>query len=495
MAIDHVRVDQTPLLTAPDGARSGVHLLWGDRVRTLAQDGAWTQLRARGATGWVPTDALGGPSLLEVYLIDVGQGDGVLVRTPDHRHLLIDGGFRRARQPSGKNAADFVDWKFVRDYGERTVRLDAMICSHNDADHYGGLWDLLSSTPSAAGELDADSVSVEAFHHAGLAWWKQGASRSLGPHETTSVGRVWTRLLEDRASVARALDGGSTPQLAGEWAQFMHAVLAARTASGAPTPIRRISHLDRYLPGFAPADGPATLRVLAPVQFDVAGAPALRRFTGGDSINTNGQSTLLRLDHGRVRILLTGDLNTASQRALLADYAGETQELACDVAKACHHGSDDVSYQFLQAMQPAVTVISSGDAEGHDHPRPAIVAASATTGYLRIEDDRIVSPLVYSTEIARSHQFARAQRLTVAGAGEDSPERVLTGAALRQARASFPKRPRDTTARTRTLDRALFLTDLVYGLVNVRTDGERILCATMNEADRTWEIRTLTSRF
>jgi len=59
-------------------------------------------------------------------------------------------------------------------------------------------------------------------------------------------------------------------------------------------------------------------------------------------------------------------------------------EFLCDVAKACHHGSDDVSYEFLSAMRPAVTVISSGDNEGHDHPRPGIVAASATTGHLEI---------------------------------------------------------------------------------------------------------------
>jgi hypothetical protein len=45
----------------------------------------------------VNKDALGGESLLEFYFIDVGQGDGVLIKTPGFRHLMIDGGFPRSR--------------------------------------------------------------------------------------------------------------------------------------------------------------------------------------------------------------------------------------------------------------------------------------------------------------------------------------------------------------------------------------------------------------
>lgn len=94
---------------------------------------------ARGRIGWVKNSVLDGSSLLEAYFIDVGQGDGVLVRSPDGRHLLIDGGYPRSRQPTGKNAADFVDWKFFKDYGALDIDLDMMIASHCDLDHYGGL--------------------------------------------------------------------------------------------------------------------------------------------------------------------------------------------------------------------------------------------------------------------------------------------------------------------------------------------------------------------
>ena len=123
----------------------------------------------------------------------------------------------------------------------------------------------------------------------------------------------------------------------------------------------------------------------------------------------------MRLDFGAVRILLTGDLNKASQSALLQDYEGRRLEFKCDVAKGCHHGSDDVSFSFLQAMEPAATIISSGDGEGHDHPRPRIVAASGVTGHLTVEDDEIRTPLVYSTELARSYQLGDPLAIHVPG--------------------------------------------------------------------------------
>src|SRR5690606_14150164 len=122
-------------------------LLWGDEVLLLeppADGAARVRVRARGWIGWLDADVpLDGPPLLELYFIDVGQGDGVLIRTPDGRHVLIDGGYTRGKSPTGKSAADFVDWKFFEDYACTRITLDAMIASHCDADHYGGLWDLL----------------------------------------------------------------------------------------------------------------------------------------------------------------------------------------------------------------------------------------------------------------------------------------------------------------------------------------------------------------
>ncbi len=47
----------------------------------------------------------------------------------------------------------------------------------------------------------------------------------------------------------------------------------------------------------------------------------------------------------------------------------------------------------------------------------------------------------------------------------------------------------------RSLDRTYIVAGLIYGLVNVRTNGSKIICATLGEKDASWEIKTLTSRF
>ena len=493
MTIKYLSEETAPMYVAATGNKKLLDLLWGDQVTVLEAGTPRSKVRARGKYGYVSNSALGDESLLEVYFIDVGQGDGVLIRTPDGRHIMIDGGFIRASQPTGKNAADFVDWKFAKDYGLEQIHLDVMMVSHNDADHYGGLSDLLNV--DEIDELDAKDVCVDAFYHAGVAWWVNPATgkRWLGP--TSRDKKFLTQLMEKRPQVVAALNNDANPRLQGEWAQFMKNVTKAKAIDGSATPIQRLSQIDEHVPGFDGSDGGVAIRVLAPFETNVDGQPALHNYGSTASENTNGNSLLLRLDYKRSRILLTGDLNADSQRALLDDYIGNRIEFQCDVAKGCHHGSDDVSYEFLSTMRPAVTVISSGDNEGHDHPRPGVVAASATTGYLQIAGDRIMTPLVYSTELARSINLGKPIKLTVADpAGDIVVAADKLGTVTIEAKVTKAGDLNPTT-KTKKLDGTYIVAGLIYGLVNVRTDGEKILCATLNEKDNTWQIKTFTSRF
>ncbi len=499
----YVATDTAMVFATAEGRDLIASLLWGDGVQFVEDEirSGRRKVRMRGRTrvGWIDEEALeGGEALLELYFIDVGQGDGVLIRTPDFRHILIDGGYSRSKQNTHKSAGDFVDWKFFEDYALDRIELDAMIASHNDEDHYGGLADLLDPEQYVGGlEFDAAGVAIENFYHAGLSWWNDDGKRTLGPVGEDARGRpCFTRLLGDRASVEAAVVDGAAPQLQGMWRQFIEKVVTARRTDGTATPVSRFNDAMGYLPGFEPGGSDrVAVRVLGPIGFEVEGDAALPVLGASDSKSTNGNSAMLRLDYGSARILLTGDLNLAAHRLILEHLEGREEELACDVAKACHHGSDDVSFRFLAAVNAAATVISSGDGEGHDHPRPAIVAASGLAGHREIHDDRVITPLIYCTELARGVSLGKPIRLDVEHEGD---QLMLQAQELGSAVVTYTEqKPGDLRARTRS--RSLANTDvvagLVYGLVNVRTDGRKILVATMNEAKGDWSIRTFQSRF
>lgn len=489
---DFISTDTVKIFPAPDTserkpARFG---LWGDGVRRLgAATGGRVPVRIRGRDGWVAETALGGRSLLEYYFIDVGQGDGVLIKTPDFRHLLIDGGYPRSAQPTGKSAADFVDWKFAKDYGHTTIVLDAMISSHIDWDHFGGLNDILDV--AQIDQMDAQTITVDAFYHSGLSYWKKGSGRELGPNKATPDGKRWfTRVLDDRPSAEASVGGGAAPQLSGEWGKLIQRVVNCRTAAGLPTAITRLNQDSGWLPGFGQGASLA-IRVLGPLGRSLDGVPAVLRLDSQESQNTNGTSVLLRFDFGHTRVLMTGDLNARAHRELLTHYAGQEREFASDVAKSCHHGSEDVSYPFLNHVKAACTVISSGDAEGHDHPRPRVVAASGLSGYVTLDGDELITPLVYSTELARSIQIGHLTEILANGV-------VRKDAALKADRLTFKvTAPGGFGARTQSAPAAgaRVMAKLIYGLVNVRTDGERILVATMNEGDGSFSAKTFPARF
>ena len=80
---------------------------------------------------------------------------------------------------------------------------------------------------------------------------------------------------------------------------------------------------------------------------------------------TNNNSLVLRLSYGEVVFLLTGDVETPIESALLAHGA----PLDATVLKVGHHGSDtSSSAPFLDAVSPSLAVISVGEDNRFGHP-------------------------------------------------------------------------------------------------------------------------------
>jgi len=81
----------------------------------------------------------------------------------------------------------------------------------------------------------------------------------------------------------------------------------------------------------------------------------------------NNSSIVLRLEYGKTAFLLTGDAEADSEAEMLASG----QNVACNVLKVGHHGSNaSTSEELLAAAHPQIAVISvnSGNRIGYPHP-------------------------------------------------------------------------------------------------------------------------------
>lgn len=457
-------------ITPDPSKKSGVtmsfvkELLFGDFIKPYVTDGAYEtitvksgtnkgeyiKVHCRNADGYIKKSELLEKRILEVNFIDVGQGDGCHIATPDDRHFLIDAG-------KGKNMYRYLKWRFNLSKAKTAPPPFTVVISHSDTDHYQGFTSIFSKTKGSAQQFEIDKV-----YHNGMV---EGVGANLGP-EVTKDGKTFISGLSDDQEAFKAR---MESVKAGTYMNMLDKTRADKVA------LRE---------GCDPIynKGNMKIEVLGPVAQEVNGKPALPSFGGTDKTK-NGNSVILKLTIGHLRLLLGGDLNTASEEYLLNYYSGtdvaalrarledesldeETRKsvekdldkaidlarvkLEVDISKSCHHGSADFTSEFLRATNPIVTVISSGDEESYAHPRPDTLG---TIG----KYSRGKRSLIFSTELARSgKEFLELKNISA----QKKLERVVT----------------------------------VYGMINVRTDGEKAIIAQKLEkpgSSTNWDIHKL----
>ena len=79
------------------------------------------------------TTALAG--MLEVEILDVGQGDSILIKSPAGKLVLIDGG-----TGNGRSTIDHLSKRNIQE-------INLMVATHAHADHIGGLDEVLEAIP------------------------------------------------------------------------------------------------------------------------------------------------------------------------------------------------------------------------------------------------------------------------------------------------------------------------------------------------------------
>lgn len=113
------------------------------------------------------------------------------------------------------------------------------------------------------------------------------------------------------------------------------------------------------------------------VRFEVL-HPTLDDTERRDRLAPNAMSCVLRVSTSGAEprsVLLTGDIEAAQERALLARAPTPGVTLRSTVLIAPHHGSQTSSTQeFLEAVQPEQTLVQVGRRNRYGHPAPTVLA-------------------------------------------------------------------------------------------------------------------------
>lgn len=96
-----------------------------------------------------------------------------------------------------------------------------------------------------------------------------------------------------------------------------------------------------------------------------------------EAVDGNPKSCVLQVEANGERLLLTGDIDRAAERAFLASSLA----VRTDWLQAPHHGSrSSSSWPFLQRLAPTSVLVSRGRGNAFGHPHPQVMARYQALG-------------------------------------------------------------------------------------------------------------------
>jgi competence protein ComEC len=269
---------------------------------------------------------------MQVHVLDVGQGDSILIISPEGKVVLVDAG----DQTKGK-----VVLEALKRYNVQQI--DYLVATHAHPDHIGGMDDVLNN------------VKVLTVLH------NDEAPPGVVDTETAATNSNASNKQGQKAKTAQKAPApkqrGRTTELptVKAYNEFKNTI----TEKGAQ--LKKVEPDEKIDLG-----GGAILTVLAPQP------PLFTREQiakgGGNELNAN--SIVMRLDYGDFSMLLAGDAEAQTEDRLTS----KDLNLAANVLKVAHHGSKYATTEnFLRRVKPEAAIISTSEANRYGHPAPTVL--------------------------------------------------------------------------------------------------------------------------
>lgn len=254
---------------------------------------------------------------LKIVYMDVGQGDGVLLRTSGHGGILIDGG-----SSSNKRVGEYVMVPVLKYYGVSEV--EYAFVSHGDADHVSGLEYLLNEEQSGVhvvnlvlpeyGDQDAlqELKSEATANNVNIIYMKPGDNITYNHQHAETINIEC--LYPDEEAGQGVLDTNNLSMI-----------------------------------------------LKTTITWDVREADI-------ENLNKSSDSD------ASLSLLFVGDAGIAAEQRLIELYGknslGEISDsIACDILKVGHHGSRNSSgSDFLKRVSAMYGIISCGKDNRYGHP-------------------------------------------------------------------------------------------------------------------------------
>ena len=293
-------------------------------------------------------------SFVAVFL-DVGQGDGILIRTEQGTSILIDGG-----STSNQRVGEYVLLPAIRYYG--MSELDYVFVTHGDADHISGIEYL----------LNAEHIGVRIRN---LVLAKYGDRQGLANIETLAKEKNINVVYMEAGD---KIQEKQNPDMAGLTLECLY-------PSGSTLEAKQV--VEREADSIAEAkqvaereasgitdDKKIAMGLDNAITANVPGEEAT-----GSGLDANDLSMVLLAKYDGRKILFTGDAGSMVEKRLILEKSILLSET--DALKVGHHGSHSASSKgFLQMTKPQYAIISCGKKNHYGHPHEETLMQLQTIG-------------------------------------------------------------------------------------------------------------------